>query len=98
MVFIFLKLDGISKEVSVNREKDQGPSACVSNMKHGEKRRYQQRKVRRRDQQNGEKMEKRQWLLGDKSRRKEYSAVPDASCSPCGLRNGSWIQQGQRQD
>lgn len=47
-------------------------------LKFEEKRRYQQRRVRRRDQQHGEKMEKKRgWLLENKSRRKELSAVPD---------------------
>lgn len=46
-------------------------------LKFEEKRRYQQRRVRRRDQQYGEKMEKRGWFLENKSRRKELSAVPD---------------------
>lgn len=54
-----MKLDGISKEVSVKREDDRAPSAWVSDMKLEEKRRYQQRRVRGRGQKHGEKMEKK---------------------------------------
>lgn len=57
--FKFMKLDGISKEVSVKREDDPAPSAWVSDMKFEEKRRYQQRRVRGRGQKLGEKMEKK---------------------------------------